>query len=37
MPIHRLLEKHLAYGGRALDNSSRYPQIIHDWFINTGV
>jgi hypothetical protein len=26
-----------AYGGRALDNSSRYSQIIYDWFINSGV
>jgi hypothetical protein len=24
-------------GATALDNSSRYPQIIHDWFINIGV
>jgi hypothetical protein len=24
-------------GAPALDNSSRYPQIIHDWFINIGV
>jgi hypothetical protein len=24
-------------GAPALDNSSRYHQIIHDWFINIGV
>jgi len=24
-------------GAPALDNSSRYPQMIHDWFINIGV
>ncbi len=24
-------------GAPSLDNSSRYPQVIHDWFINLGV